>query len=114
MTTRPIRYNHKKQSEETVDTDTCFSVAVPSDDDDDELAELVEQLNNANLPQEARTSVSRDIKRLRKLTPSAPESGVLRSYLEVVATLPWNNTQMEEEIVNIAVARDRLDQDHYG
>ncbi|KAI7874568.1 ATP-dependent protease La [Lichtheimia hyalospora FSU 10163] len=106
--------NRHRQPEDPVDMDTCFSVAVPSDDDDDELAELVEQLNNANLPLEARTSVSRDIKRLRKLTPSAPESGVLRSYLEVVATLPWNNTQMEEEIVNIAVARDRLDQDHYG
>lgn len=95
--------------------DGAFSVALPSDDDDDELAELVEQLNNANLPREARTSVSRDIKRLRKLTPSSPESGVLRSYLEVVATLPWNDTHMEEEqIVNIAVARDRLDEDHYG
>lgn len=94
--------------------DPSFSVAMPSDDDDDELAELVEQLNNANLPLEARTSVSRDIKRLRKLTPSAPESGVLRSYLEVVATLPWNDTHLKEEIVNISVARDRLDEDHYG
>lgn len=94
--------------------DPSYSVAMPSDDDDDELAELVEQLNNANLPLEARTSVSRDIKRLRKLTPSAPESGVLRSYLEVVATLPWNDTHSKEEIVNISVARDRLDEDHYG
>ncbi|KAI9312625.1 ATP-dependent protease La [Dichotomocladium elegans] len=89
-----------------------LAIAIPSDDDDEELVELVQNLNDCNLPEEARNSVSRDIKRLRKMAPSSPESGVLRAYLELVAALPWHKRM--DDVVNISEARDRLDADHYG
>ncbi|KAI8141875.1 ATP-dependent protease La [Fennellomyces sp. T-0311] len=94
-------------------TDMSLSaVATPSMDDDEELADLVNHLNEANLPAYAQSVVRRDVKRLRKLTPSAPESGILRSYLELVAALPWH--EKTEGAVNINVAQKHLDADHYG
>lgn len=82
------------------------------DEDDQELADLVEKLNSQSLPDYALVAVKRDVNRLRKLSPSAPESGVLRSYLELVADLPWNTRT--DTVVNIAAARSQLDNDQFG
>ncbi|KAG2226628.1 hypothetical protein INT45_005114, partial [Circinella minor] len=94
------------------------NIITSSNEDDEELADLVRQLNQANLPTYATSVVSRDIKRLRKLTPSTPESGILRSYLELVASLPWQQqlatTTTYTDDVSITVAQKHLDTDHYG
>lgn len=88
-------------------------VCLPANpEDDEELADLIEQLNQAQLPLHAQRLVRRDIQRLRKLPPSQPESGVIRAYLEVVADLPWQ--QKSDAVVDIAGARRQLDADHYG
>ncbi|KAI9278532.1 Lon protease C-terminal proteolytic domain-containing protein [Phascolomyces articulosus] len=99
----------------------AIDIIAPSNEDDEELADLVNQLNKANLPPYAKSVVIRDLKRLRKLMPSTPESGILRSYLELVAALPWQQQQQESTSignphadVSIAVAQKHLDADHYG
>ena len=111
-------YNIRFKTNNNRNTNATNSIT-PSNEDDEELADLISQLNQANLPTYAKTVVSRDIKRLRKLTPSAPESGILRSDLELVAALPWQQQQSSSatthtDDVSIAVAQKHLNADHYG
>ena len=44
------------------------------------------------LPEEVRRQVDRELKRLEALPPQAAEHGVIRTYLEWIASLPWDKT----------------------
>jgi ATP-dependent Lon protease len=76
-----------------------------------EVAELREQLNAAELPEEARKQVDRELARLERLQPAMAEYGVIRGYLEWIASLPWS-TQTEDNL-DLEHARGVLDEDHY-
>jgi ATP-dependent Lon protease len=55
-----------------------------------EVAELREQLAQAGLPEAVRRQADRELARLEKLPQAAAEHGVIRSYLEWIAELPWS------------------------
>jgi ATP-dependent Lon protease len=76
-----------------------------------EAAELREQLAALDLPEEARKQVDRELARLERLQPAMAEYGVVRGYLEWIATLPWNKST--EDKLDLAHAREVLDEDHY-
>ncbi|MDC7220471.1 MAG: endopeptidase La [Spirochaetales bacterium] len=77
----------------------------------DGLKELENILLTKDLPQEVRTRAIKELKRLRKLQPMSPESGVLRTYLEWLSDLPWNNYSQDRK--NLAETTAILDKDHY-
>src|SRR5216117_602598 len=81
------------------------------DDGDDELDELGRRLDEAGLHEEAKKVVERELKRLRQMSPQSAEYHVARTYLEVIATLPWSRTS--EDRLDLKAARDILDRDHY-
>jgi ATP-dependent Lon protease len=72
---------------------------------------LREQLTALELPEEARKQVDRELARLERLQPAMAEYGVVRSYLEWIAALPWNTAT--EDNLDLAHARKVLDEDHY-
>ena len=76
-----------------------------------EANELREQLDAIALPEEVRRQVDRELKRLEKLPPQAAEHGVIRTYLEWIASLPWDKTT--EDNLDLKHARKVLDEDHY-
>jgi ATP-dependent Lon protease len=51
-------------------------------DDQDETALLRQRLEEAELPDDIRTELERELGRLQRLAPAAPDYQVLRSYLE--------------------------------
>jgi len=81
------------------------------DEQQAELAELREQIEAKNLPEEARKAVDREVARLEKLPPAAAEYGVIRTYLDWILTLPWSETT--EDNLDLDHARKILDEDHY-
>jgi ATP-dependent Lon protease len=81
------------------------------DEQQAELAELREQMEKKNLPEDARKAVERELARLEKLPPAAAEYGVIRTYLDWILTLPWDDTT--EDNLDLAHARQVLDEDHY-
>jgi ATP-dependent Lon protease len=81
------------------------------DDQQAELAELREQIEAKNLPQDIRKAADRELSRLEKLPPAAAEYGVIRTYLDWILSLPWNETT--EDDLDLAHARKILDEDHY-
>lgn len=80
--------------------------------EDDELSELKRRLDAAHLSKDAQTVADRELKRLKKLHPSSVEWSVVRTYLDVVADLPWSKAS--DDLIDIHRARDQLEADHYG
>jgi ATP-dependent Lon protease len=76
-----------------------------------EVEELREQLAAIALPEDVRKQVDRELARLEKLPQAAAEHGVIRNYLEWMASLPWDTTT--DDNLDLAHAREVLDADHY-
>jgi ATP-dependent Lon protease len=76
-----------------------------------EVDELREQLERAAVPEAVQTVVERELSRLERLPQAAAEHGVIRSYLEWIAELPWSSTTADN--LDLKHAREVLDADHY-
>jgi ATP-dependent Lon protease len=52
-------------------------------------------------------------RRLRKMQPQQPGYSSSRTYLELLAELPWQKVSEEREL-DLRAAKESLDRDHYG
>jgi ATP-dependent Lon protease len=81
----------------------------------DENAAEVERLRQAiaaaGMSAEALTQANREADRLAQMPPAAAEYGVIRTYLEALLALPWQ--QQSDDQLDIEHARQVLDADHY-
>ncbi|MGE0644580.1 MAG: endopeptidase La [Nitrospira sp.] len=82
------------------------------EDDENEVARLRRQIEEADLPDHVRKEVEREVTRLGKVPPTSPDHQVLRTYLELVLELPWKKAS--EEHLNLSRVRQVLEEDHYG
>jgi ATP-dependent Lon protease len=82
------------------------------DGEENEIAHLKKQIEEADLPDHIRKEVERELTRLGKVPPSSPDHQVLRTYLELVLELPWKKAS--EEHLNLSKVRQVLEEDHYG
>jgi ATP-dependent Lon protease len=76
-----------------------------------EVDELRGQLAEVDLPEAVRAQADRELSRLEKLPQAAAEHGVIRTYLEWIASLPWN--KLTDDDLDLAHAREVLDADHH-
>ncbi len=81
------------------------------DESAEEAGELREQLRAIDLPADVRKQADRELGRLEHLPPAAAEHGVIRTYLEWIASLPWDRAT--EDRLDLPHAREVLDEDHY-
>jgi ATP-dependent Lon protease len=73
--------------------------------------ELRDRLAELHLPNEVRKAADRELARLERLPAAAAEYGVIRTYLDWLATLPWGVTTPDD--LDLDRAREILDEDHY-
>jgi ATP-dependent Lon protease len=64
------------------------------------------------LPDYAKKIVVKEADRLAKMSVTAPEANIIRSYVEHILELPW--VEKTEEIFDINVSQKILEADHYG
>jgi len=76
-----------------------------------EAHELREQIEAAGLPEHATKQAERELQRFERLPPQSAEHGVIRGYLEWLASLPWSVST--EDHLDLKKARRVLDRDHY-
>ena len=81
------------------------------DEQQAETQELRKQLEEAGLPERVWTVAERELGRFERLPPQAAEHGVIRGYLEWLASLPWSKST--EDNLDLKHARSVLDRDHY-
>ncbi|MSW50388.1 MAG: endopeptidase La [Actinobacteria bacterium] len=77
-----------------------------------ELAELREQLDALDLPEVVATQADRELHRLESIPQASAEHGVVRTYLEWIVSLPWNDRTRDD--LDLHRAREILDADHHG
>lgn len=75
------------------------------------INELRGKIDEAHLPEEAFKEANRELARLEKLPTVSPEYSIIRTYLELLVSLPWSKSTGER--IDVPHAREVLDQDHY-
>jgi ATP-dependent Lon protease len=73
--------------------------------------ELRDKIEEAKLPEEAYKEAKRELARLEKMPSASPEYSIIRTYIELLASLPWSKSTGEK--IDVPHARDVLDHDHY-
>ena len=77
-----------------------------------DVEKLREQIKNAGLQKSMEEKALNEVNRY-SITPStSPESGIIKTYLDFILSLPWNYSS--EDTNDIALAKKILDEDHYG
>ena len=76
-----------------------------------EINELEERISKAGMPEEAEKEARRELDRMRKMPTQAAEYSVIKTYLDWLTSLPWQEST--EDNLDIAHARRVLDEDHY-
>jgi len=76
----------------------------------DDLRERLDALGE--LPDDVAETVQRELGRLSSLNPQQAEYGVVRNYLDLIASLPWN--ALADEAVDLKAVEDKLNADHDG
>jgi ATP-dependent Lon protease len=77
-----------------------------------EITELEEKLKQKKMPDEARTKVEKEIKKLKMMSPMSAEATVVRNYIDWCLALPWGDFTPDK--LDITEAEKILDEDHYG
>ncbi len=77
-----------------------------------ELEELAKSLEAAGMPEDTLKYAKKEFKRLSRMGEGSGEASMLRTWLELMAELPWKAEAQEP--IDIAAARKVLDEDHFG
>lgn len=83
-----------------------------SDEQAADVEEFRKRIDEAHMPEEAEKQARRELDRLSRLPTAAAEYGVIRTYLDWLASIPWS--VITPDNLEIPHARQVLDQDHYG
>lgn len=83
-----------------------------SREDQEEWDEIENQIREANLPPRAQTRAEKELTRLRRLNPVAPEAAVIRTHLDWIVSLPWSGRT--EDNLDVRHAAEILEAEHFG
>ena len=81
------------------------------DADAAEIQDLRERIAGCGMTPEARREAERELGRLERIPTASPEHSVIRTYLDLLVSLPWSVTT--EGQLDVLAARRVLDADHY-
>ncbi len=84
----------------------------PAKEEPDEWAEISETIKEADLPPHARTRAEKELGRLKKLNPVAPEAAVIRTHLDWIVALPWS--ARSKDSIDVRRAASVLESAHFG
>jgi ATP-dependent Lon protease len=82
------------------------------DDQGSEVRELREKIEAAGMPELVKEKALKELGRLEKIPQASPETGVIRTYVDWLVSLPWKAGASDDW--DIAQAAKILDEDHYG
>jgi ATP-dependent Lon protease len=84
-------------------------------DDDEQSAdirELEERITAAGMSEEAEKESRRELERMRRMPIQAAEYSVIKTYLDLLVSLPWQKQTLDN--LDVPHARAVLDEDHFG
>ncbi len=73
---------------------------------------LKEKVDKLDCKDSIKNKIYNEIKKYELMNSNSPEVGVVRNYIDLMLSLPWNNKDKEND--DLKVAREKLDRTHYG
>jgi len=77
-----------------------------------EIKELRDKIEEAGMPEPVKDKALKEVARLEKIPQASPETGVIRTYVDWLISLPW--TKAASDDWDLQEAGKILDEDHYG
>lgn len=77
-----------------------------------EVDEYMKKISAAKMPKEVKEKAEKEINKLLKISPSSPDAGVIRTYVDWLIDLPWDKKTKDN--TDLKKARSILSEDHYG
>ena len=81
------------------------------DDRNAELKEYKTKITQLKMPPEAEEEALKQVSRLEQMHPDSAETSIIRTYLDWIVSLPWNERTRDK--IKVKTAQKILDQDHY-
>ena len=79
---------------------------------DKDIDEIREKVNNNPYPENVKSKILEEIKKYEMTPSSSPEASIIRTYIDLLVTLPW--FEKSEENIDINKVEEVLNEDHYG
>ena len=79
---------------------------------DDDITELENRLEEADLPEEVRKKAEAEFRKLKSMQAASSEAAVVRNYLDWILNTPWKKASKVS--IKLDKAQQILDSDHYG
>ena len=80
-------------------------------DGNTEVENLRAKIRDAKLPETVQKEADRELSRIENIPQQSPEYGVIRTYLQILADLPWSKES--EDKIDLKASRAILDRDHH-
>ncbi len=77
-----------------------------------EIEEYEKQIEEIKLSDEAKDVATKEVKKLKLMSPMSAEANVVRTYLDTLLGMPWG--QKTEDNLDLRRAEVILNEDHYG
>ncbi len=77
-----------------------------------EIQQIEKQIKTKIMPKEAKDKATKELKKLKMMSPMSAEATVVRNYLDWLITLPWGT--YTDDTYDLKLAHDVLEEDHYG
>lgn len=77
-----------------------------------ELNDIKDKIDNFNCPEEVKRKLSNELQRYEYTPASSPEISMIRTYIDTLLSLPYNQSSTEETSKD--KIRKELDKTHYG
>lgn len=79
---------------------------------EEEVEEMVEKASLKKWDEVTKKHFEKELAKMRRMNPQAPDFGIQRNYLELFLELPWN--EYSNDNFNLKRAQKILDRDHFG
>ena len=79
---------------------------------EEEMDEMSQKAKTKKWDEKTQKHFEKELAKLRKMNPQAPDFGIQRNYLELFLDLPWN--EYSKDNFDLKRAQKILDRDHFG
>lgn len=107
-----IREENDKRHKEAYIKETIKYLNEELGEDDDDLGEYVKKIKTSGMNEENMELAIAEVNKLRKTASVSADYGVMRAHLDTILELPWQKS--ENPVVDLARAKEVLEEDHYG
>jgi ATP-dependent Lon protease len=79
---------------------------------EEEMEEMLAKSKTKKWDEKTQKNFEKELSKMRRMNPQAPDFGIQRNYLELLLELPWN--EYSKDNFDLKRAQKILDRDHFG